>query len=59
MENPTAEEKKKVLLETLEIIKSGYAGVLPNGNIVDRRIYPTAVPCQENELFNTPKPKNV
>lgn len=43
----------------MDIIKSGYAGILPNGNIVDRRQHPEAIPCQENSLFNTPKPKDI
>lgn len=53
------EARVKLLMETMEIIESGYAGILPNGNIVDRRQHPEAVPCQENPLFNTPKPKNL
>lgn len=47
----------KELRKGVDLIKSGYAGVLPNGNIVDRREHPNAVPCQENALFGTPKPK--
>lgn len=49
----------KDMEKTLKVIKSGYAGVMPNGNIVDRREYPEAVPIPENPLFNTPKPKDV
>lgn len=45
------------LIKGFEIMVSGYAGVLPNGEIVDRREYPNAVPIQENKLFNTPPPK--
>lgn len=41
---------------TQEIIKSGFAGTLPNGNIVDRRTHPNAIPVQENSLLGTPKP---
>lgn len=37
-----------------ELIASGYAGVLPNGNIVDRREYPTAVAIQKNTLLHVP-----
>ncbi len=58
----TKEEKDKrikALLETMEVIKSGYAGVLSNGNIVDRREYPKAIPIPENPLFNTPTPKPI
>jgi hypothetical protein len=35
----------------------GYAGILPNGNLVDRREFPHAIPLQENSLLNIPKPK--
>lgn len=49
----------KELMKTKEILQSGYGGILPNGNIVDRRKFPKAIPCQENELFNTPKPKKI
>ncbi|WP_025124402.1 hypothetical protein [Myroides odoratimimus] len=38
---------------------SGFAGVLPNGGIVDRRYYPEAIPVQENKLFGVAKPKEV
>lgn len=47
------------LLAIVELIKSGYAGVLPNGNIVDRRIFPDAVPSAENPMFGCPKPLSV
>lgn len=36
-----------VLWETNEIIKAGHAGVLPNGNIVDCRCHPEAIPLKE------------
>ena len=39
-----------------ETVASGWAGVLPNGNIVDRRIHPTAVPMQKNPHLNIPTP---
>jgi hypothetical protein len=39
------------------IIASGYAGILPNGNIVDRREYPDAVTVQKNTLLDVPEPK--
>lgn len=43
----------------LDIIKSGYAGVLQNGNIVDRREHPEATPVQANTLLGVPGPKEV
>ena len=39
--------------------KSGYAGILSNGNIVDRREFPNAIPIQENSLFNVVKPNKL
>ena len=50
------EEKLNLFLKTLEISKSGYAGMLPNGNIVDRREHPEAMPIEKNNMFEIPKP---
>jgi hypothetical protein len=50
-------EKLKRLLEIVELNETGYAGILPNGNIVDRRKFPTAIPIQENKMFRVAKPK--
>lgn len=47
------------LLKILKINKSGYAGCMPDGRIVDRREHPEAVPVQENKLFGIPKPKQI
>lgn len=62
----TEEQKEKLikagrqdLIDIHEINQSGYAGVLSNGNIVDRRIYPHAIPIQKNSLFNIPEPKEL
>lgn len=43
------------LLEIHEINQAGYAGCLPNGNIVDRRLFPDAYPVRENSLLGIPK----
>ena len=51
-----AQKRVDSLLEGIKISQSGYGGVLPSGQIVDRREYPTATPIQENSLFGTPKP---
>ena len=59
-EPETADEikaRQKLLREIIELTKEGYAGVLSNGRIVDRRKFPNAIPVQENRLFNAPKPK--
>ena len=36
---------------------SGFAGVLPNGEIVDRRYYPDAISVQKNSAFGVVEPK--
>jgi len=38
---------------------SGYAGCLRNGNIVDRREFPEAIPIQGNSMFGVVKPKKL
>ena len=48
---------RKDLVEIYEINQSGYAGINPNGNIVDRRKFPNAIPVQKNEMLNIPEPK--
>ena len=55
----TDKERLESLRKVQEISKSGYAGCLPNGSIVDRREYPDAVPVQKNSLFGIPEPKTV
>ncbi len=47
---------EKDLLKLIEISKSGYAGCLRDGSIVDRREFPNAVPVQQNSIFGIPKP---
>ncbi len=52
-------DKEKILIDIRELNKSGYAGILSNGNIVDRRKYPDAIAIQENKMFSIPKPKTI
>lgn len=51
--------KGQALLKVFEINQSGYAGCDRNGQIVDRREFPNAVPIQENRLLSIPKPKKL
>lgn len=53
------EMKKRLeaLLKVQKINKSGYAGCTRDGQIVDRRKFPDAVPVQANSLFGIPEPK--
>lgn len=62
MENETDEQKQvrlKLLQESIELTKSGYAGIDNNGNKVDRRKFPDAVPLQYNPSLNIPHPKEL
>jgi hypothetical protein len=47
------------LIERVAISQSGYGGILHNGNIVDRRQHPLAIPLQKNTMFGTPEPKEI
>lgn len=42
-----------------EVNKKGYAGILPNGNLVDRREHPEAIPVPKNDYLGIPEPKEV
>ena len=48
-------EKKPDVI--MELVQSGYAGILPNGNIVDCREYAEAIPMKKNSLLGIPKSK--
>jgi len=55
----TDKKKLKELRKIIELNKSGFAGILSNGNIVDRREHPEAIPIQENPMFGVVKPKDL
>ena len=59
MKHKLIDADRKDLVEVHEINQSGYAGINPNGNIVDRRKFPKAVPVQRNEMLNIPEPKKL
>lgn len=42
--------------ELLEAISLGFGGVIENGQIVDRRLFPNAIPLQKNVLMKVPEP---
>lgn len=44
------------MVDILELIKSGYAGMQQDGKIVDRRQYPEAIAIQANQLLGVPEP---
>lgn len=49
-------EGRQDLVDTYELLQSGYAGVNQQGTIVDRRVEKNAVPIQKNSMFNAPDP---
>jgi hypothetical protein len=57
------DEKRKAFLEWHEkherVKKEGFAGVLGNGQMVDRREFPDAIPLQKNSLLGIPEPKEL
>ena len=53
------EAKRYDLIVIAYINESGYAGCMPTGEIVDRRLFPEAYPIRENSLLNIPKPKKL
>jgi sulfur carrier protein ThiS len=55
----TEDKRLEELLKIVELNKTGYAGILSNGNIVDRREHPEAIPIQENKMFGVIKPKDL
>lgn len=62
MENETEEQKQarvKLLMASIELTKTGYAGIDKNGNKVDRRLFPDAVPLLYNLSLFIPHPKEI
>jgi hypothetical protein len=55
----TKEQAEQAAEKMQALVASGYAGILANGNIIDRREHPKAIPIQENSLLNVPKPKKL
>lgn len=47
------------LVDTYDLLQTGYAGVNQQGNIVDRRIFPEAIEIKHNSMFDTPPPKKI
>ncbi len=47
------------LIKIHDINQSGYAGVNRDGQIVDRREFPDAVPVMKNSLLNIPAAKKL
>jgi hypothetical protein len=59
MKKINKERRKADLLALVKAIKSGYSGVLPTGEVVDRRKRPEAMPVPRNTLLGAPTPKKV
>ena len=47
------------LVNIMDIINSGFAGINKQGTVVDRRTNKDAVPIQKNKMFSAPEPKKV
>ena len=47
------------MINIMDIINSGFAGINKQGTIVDRRTDNNAVPIQKNKMFTAPEPKKV
>lgn len=62
--NPVAEavtdaDRLKALQAVEAAIRAGYGGVMPDGNVVDRRLVSGAQPIEANVMFGMPDPKPV
>jgi hypothetical protein len=53
------QKKMDHLMDLVKLSKEGYAGILPNGNIVDRREHPEAYVIPKNSMFGIPEPKDI
>jgi hypothetical protein len=51
------EERMKALLQSLELTKTGFAGLDKSGQKVDRREFPEAVPFGKSTPLNIPNPR--
>lgn len=51
------EKQLNALLDTVELIQSGYVGIDSEGRIVDRRKHEAVCPIPKNRALKTPEPK--
>lgn len=54
---PEDQPKVDTLMKIRQIVADGWGGIMPNGNIVDRRVEKTAIPIPKNSLLGVPTPK--
>lgn len=59
LETNEQEQRKLKLIESIELTKTGYAGIDQQGNKVDRRKFSNAVPLQYNPSLGIPYPKEI
>ena len=60
METESKEEQRiKGLRDSLALTETGYAGIDKNGQKVDWRVFPDAIPLQYNPSLNNPFPNEV
>lgn len=58
-EQKAVDEKVERMRAHLRAKAAGYAGMLPGGELVDRREHPEAIPIPKNDLLGVPEPKPV
>ena len=51
--------REQQIRQLLHLSKTGYAGVMPDGSIVDRRKHPNAIAMDKNTMLGVPEPKRV
>ncbi len=52
-----ADAPPRLVPDAFRFIFDGFSGALPNGNVVDRRLFPEAVPAQANAFMGIPPPR--
>lgn len=57
--NKLIADGRQDLVDSYDLLQSGYAGINQNGTIVDRRLFPEAKEIPHNSMFGTPHPKKV
>ncbi len=55
----TEKDRVQFLKDSIGLTKTGFAGILPNGNKVDRRKHPDAIPLAYNRHMGIPEPKKM
>ncbi len=57
--NKLIAQGRQDLVDTYDLLQTGYAGINRSGTIVDRRLFPEAIEIKHNSMFDTPPPKKI